>query len=428
MTTNDTNKRTSRGGFFAVVAKELKRVFTDSRMVITVVLLPGLLIFVMYSLMGMAFANMMQVDGTEKPLVRVANLPDDFRTLCDKTGFKIVDVNEEEDDSLVITAVSENVEIMGGAESAKDDVARGRIPLLIIFPPDFEESIAGILAGGKPDAVPDVQIYFNSSSLNSFAALESSKALLDAYKNSVFPLFTVNDSSEIFDLAEAEDNSAKKYLSLLLPMLILFLLFSGGMGVAIETIAGEKERGTIATLLVTPLKRWELALGKIVSISIVTLASGASSFIGAMLSLPRMMLVADRVQVGSEAFGLNYGVVDYALMLAVIFVTALLFVGVISITSALAKTVKEASTFMLPLMLLVVFAALSGLIFPGNQNELWAYCIPAYNSVQCLNGIFSSTVEPLQVFVTVVTNIIATGVCVFVLTKMFENERIMFAR
>jgi ABC-type Na+ efflux pump permease subunit len=61
---------------------------------------------------------------------------------------------------------------------------------------------------------------------------------------------------------------------MILPFLILSFLFSGCLAVTPESIAGEKERGTIATLLVTPIKRRELAIGKIISLSILaTLAA-----------------------------------------------------------------------------------------------------------------------------------------------------------
>lgn len=75
----------------------------------------------------------------------------------------------------------------------------------------------------------------------------------------------------------------------MLPMLLMIFLFSGCMSVAPEAIAGEKERGTIATILVTPTKHSELAVGKIFALSIIALLSGASSTLGTILSLPKLM-------------------------------------------------------------------------------------------------------------------------------------------
>ena len=77
-----------------------------------------------------------------------------------------------------------------------------------------------------------------------------------------------------------------------------------------ESIAGEKERGTIATLLVTPMKRSSLALGKVFSLSIIALLAGCSSFIGTFAALPKMM--------GGELTGVDSSVyvpMDYAMLL-----------------------------------------------------------------------------------------------------------------
>mgnify|MGYP002564867313 CR=1 FL=1 len=81
---------------------------------------------------------------------------------------------------------------------------------------------------------------------------------------------------------------------------MMVFLFSGCMAVAPESIAGEKERGSIATLLVTPLGRGELAMGKVISLGCISLLSGASSFLGTMLSLPKLMGAGD-VKLAFEA-------------------------------------------------------------------------------------------------------------------------------
>jgi sodium transport system permease protein len=209
----------------------------------------------------------------------------------------------------------------------------------------------------------------------------------------------------------------------MLPFLIIILLFSSCMGLAPESIAGEKERGTIATMLITPLARWELALGKIISLGFIALLSGLSSFIGVMLALPKMMSVE------SAAAGVAiYGPGDYAMLLAVTLSTVLMFIGLISVISAFARTVKEAGTLVLPLMILVMLVGALGMFSSGAPTELWPYLIPAYNSVQSMVGVFSFSAAPLFVAVTVVTNLAVTALCVFALTKMFNSERVIFTR
>ena len=151
--------------------------------------------------------------------------------------------------------------------------------------------------------------------------------------------FDVNSGDEEYDLASKEDSTGQIF-SMMLPMLLMIFLFSGCMAIAPESIAGEKERGTIATLLVTPMKRGQLAMGKIISLGIIGLLSGISSFVGTMLSLPKLM--------GTESNAMDasvYSVTDYILLLLVILTTVLVLVGALAVISAFAKTVKDIAAF-----------------------------------------------------------------------------------
>ena len=97
--------------------------------------------------------------------------------------------------------------------------------------------------------------------------------LLDAYENSIANKFDINAGEGTYDLASERDTSAT-FFAALLPMLLMIFLFSGCMAVAPESIAGEKERGTITTILVTPIRRSDLAIGKITALSVIALLSG----------------------------------------------------------------------------------------------------------------------------------------------------------
>ena len=86
-------------------------------------------------------------------------------------------------------------------------------------------------------------------------------------------------------------------MTMIMPFLFVVLLFSSAMSICCESIAGEKERGTIATLLVTPVKRSYLVLGKVISLGITALVSALVSFIGLMASLPKLIGSEDRKSV-----------------------------------------------------------------------------------------------------------------------------------
>ena len=146
-----------------------------------------------------------------------------------------------------------------------------------------------------------------------------------------------NAGGEGYDLATAED-TAGSFFAMMMPLLLMMFLYSGCAAVAPESIAGEKERGTIATMLITPIRRSDIAMGKILALAIIAMISAASSTIGAVLSLPKIMGgVTDEVNASI------YGVKEYLLLSAVILSTVLVLVTAISVISAYAKTIKEAS-------------------------------------------------------------------------------------
>lgn len=226
-------------------------------------------------------------------------------------------------------------------------------------------------------------------------------------------------------IGSSDEDELGDLLGNLIPMLIIMLLFSGSMAVAPTAIAGEKERGTIATLLVTPMKRSELALGKIISLSCFALLSGLSSFLGIILSLPKMLNIG-----AEEADQLNlalpYQTSHFALIFLLIVSTVLIIISAISIFSAWAKDVKSAGTMITPLMLFIMLAALTPMI--GSPSSPLLYLIPVYNSAQCMASVFSFKVELLPLIITISANIIYTIGAVIALAKMFNSEKIMFSK
>ncbi len=116
------------------------------------------------------------------------------------------------------------------------------------------------------------------------------------------------------------------------------------------------------------------------------------------------------------------------MLLAVIFSTVMLFVGLISILSAFARTIKEAGTLVMPLMIVVMLIGVTGMFQSSSETNLLLYLIPAYNSVQSMVLVFSFSVEPVAIALTVGVNLIATALCVVALTRMFNSEQIVFSK
>lgn len=384
-----------RSPVLTIFKKELARFFGDRRMALTTILLPGLMIYVLYTFMGNALSSQFSVEDTYRPTAVVENLPDSLSA-----------------------ALSQALEIQEEAEPM-ELVRNQKLDLYIRFPAGFDEAVAAYdMASGK--AAPQVEVYYNSAAATSGDGYNLVLEILNQYESSLVNKFHVNWNG-IYDLATQEDATGSIFSSMM-PMLLLIFLFSGCMAVAPESIAGEKERGTIATLLITPTKRGSIALGKIMALSVISFLSGASSAIGTTLSLPKLMGAA------SEQLTVTYGVGDYALLGVVILSTVLLLITLISIVSAFAKSVKEAQTYVTPLMIVVILVGVTAMFGGGAKTELCYYLIPVYNSVQCMVGIFAFSASPVLILTAVAANLAVTGLGVFLLTRMFNSEGIMFSR
>lgn len=400
-----TGRKKKGGNIWAVARKEFARFFRDPKMVFGTLLLPGLLIYVLYSIMGDGIMEQFTAEDTEPAAVYVENEPASLKEALGALSFQMLSQEGKTEEGL------------------KEEIQNKEAELYVVFPESFDEKIAAYDSQTASEPAPNVEIYYNSASNESRAAYEAVAAVLDQYESHLANKFDVNSaqSGGVYDLATKEDVTGQMF-SMLLPMLMMIFLFTGCMAVAPESIAGEKERGTIATLLVTPIKRSELAIGKVLSLSVISLLSGVSSFLGTMLSLPKLM---------GSASGMDasvYQISDYLLLLAVILVSVLIIVSLISIISAYSRSVKEANTAVVPLMVVVMFIGITSMFGTGAPENPALYCIPLYNSVQSMNGIFSFHYNPMNIGITLVSNLVWTVLLIYVITRMINSEKIMFSK
>ena len=391
-----------KSGILTIMKKELARFFGDKRTVAGV-LLPGVMIYVLYSFMGTAMGSVFGVEEDYVPSIQAVRLPQSIAALADSAGMALTEGEE------------------AGLPAAMDQVAGQELDLLVVFPEDFDQAVADYsVASGEP--APHVEVYYSSVSTASQSAYMAFTGLLDSYESLLANKFDVNAREGVYDLATAEESTGALF-AMLMPMLLMMFLYSGCSAVAPESIAGEKERGTIATMLVTPIRRSDIAVGKILALAVITVLSGASSALGTILSLPNLMGGA-----AGEMDANIYGVRDYLFLAAVILSTVLLLVTLVALLSAFAKTVKEAQTYAVPLMILVMVLGITGMFGGGASQNLAVYAIPLYNSVQCIVGIFSFSLLGQAVALTAAVNGAATLLGVFVLTRMFNSEGIIFGK
>lgn len=394
-----------------IFRKECARFFGDRALVFTSIIMPGLMLYLIYTLMGNGMRQDVEEEiskaGAEVAMY-VENLPAAIVPLIDSCPLLI---ESGVYDSTVFQKVRD-----------KENAA-----IYVVFPEGLDTYMAQS-RDSYPDSAFQMRIYYNSENPASQQAYYTISSAVEEWELSLLPnIIDINgDADEAFDLvdeASAQEDFMDNLLSELIPILILMMLFSATMSVAPTAIAGEKERGTIATLLVTPMRRSELAWGKILSLSLFALLSGCSSFLGIMLSLPKMMG-------GDELdMSVSYAVTDYVVLLAVILSTVLVMISAVSLLSALAKDTKQAGTLTVPFMLAILAIGMSPLLGGGEPpSGVVSYLLPFYNSVQAMSSVFARKAVLTHVVATVGSNVVYTGIAVWTLAKMFNSEKIMFKK
>ena len=397
-----------RNNTWTIIRKEFARFFGDRQLVFTTVIMPGLLIYLIYSLMGVGIRNMETHGEQDVVTVRVENMPQSVAPILSSLDSSIVILQQPVSQTDIDALQDKEINAIA-----------------MRFPADFDALVADYdPMGGQP--APNVEIYYNSANNASDRVFTIMETALNAFEDGMANRFDINRADEegqTFNQA-SDDQVLGDILSKLLPMLIIMMLFSGVMAIAPSSIAGEKERGTIATLLVTPMRRNELAIGKIVSLSCIALLSGVSSFIGIALSLPNM------IQAGGDGIEIpfNYTTGDYIALLLVIFASVLVMASAISLLSALAKDVKNAGTMITPFMLIIMLAGLLPMFQTETVHSLVNYFSPFYNSIQVMADVFAHSLNWTALFITLGSNIVYTGIAIWGLTRMFNSEKVMFSK
>ena len=400
-------------GIRQIFGKELARIFRDKKMIFSVFLLPVIIMIAILSIINVLASNMENNIESHISNVYMMNEPESFQQILENSGVKCN-----------ITAIDTDAQM----KDAKAEILSGDADLIVEFPENLEQAVAGYQEG---DQIPQIKTYQNPSEEYSTQAADNLTQVLETYRQTLLSqrvgdmeslvVFQVNaDNDEMY--IQDEEKASGRAIGMMLPYFITILLFAGAMGIGTDMIAGEKERGTMASLLVSPIKRSSIVLGKVFSLMVI---SGLSSliYVAAMVVCAPMMM---------DSFGgagdLNIQLsIRQILMLAFLLVAiSFLYSSIIALFSVFAKSVKEASTYVMPAYMLILVIGLVTM-FNFGETDSSSYMIPLYNAALTLQGILTQETTLAQYTVTLVETLVIGGVLTGVIVKAFESEKVMSA-
>ena len=412
---NSARKPVPRSKILLIIKKELDRFFGDRRMVISALVLPGVLLYLVYAFLAPNFVHLI-MGGDTKSKIYAINVPGTIQTIFEQAGINLIQVD-----------YNEKGHILNGL-SQRDG------SFLLVFPPDFEEAAARFGTDIREQA-PEIRLYYNSLTDGFIQNFATINAILNAYERSITRVFDINVSGG-GDMADPSE-IGRNFFASILPMFLLVFIYNAAIASVTEAITGEKERGTLSTILITPITPMELAAGKIVGLGILSFLCGISGTVGILLSLPRFIesintqLLAEQdfssfITLG--AININeYSFLDIVTLIIVLLSCALFIVTLISIVSIHAKTAKEAQLVLSPMIIIVMLISLISALGNVDQRAMYHYFIPIYNSVQSIDGIFNQNYSPVQVFAAIATNIFFAIAGAFILSRLFKSEKIVSA-
>lgn len=400
-------------GFKVILSKELKRVFGDKKMVFSLFILPIILIAGIYGMMFFLVDKQKSSINEHVSEVFVQNMPDNFSELMSKH-------------------TECNINVIPAGESAdtyKDKLLDGTYDLVVVFPENFYENFKNADA---TSALPDIKTFYNPSEDNSGEArtrftetyLEEYKQLLlnERFGSLNYAMVFSVDADNPDMIVQDDGKATGKILGTIIPYLITILIFGGAMGLGVDTIAGEKERVTIANLLISPIKRVDIIMGKIAALAIVSVLSAGVyviSFIGSAVVLSKKSGMGEMF----SRLSLNFTSVQIVQFVVLLLGLVLLYVGIIGFVSLMAKNIKEAQSFIMPVYIIVMFAGMITM-YSGDVTS-GSYMIPVYNTSAAFKGIFERTITMNQYLTSTIITYAFAGVMVCLMAKAMNSEKIM---
>lgn len=359
------------------------------------------------------------------PVLIVAMLLVLGRTFSDSAE-KVLDlpvVGAENAPNLVQFLEQNNVTVAAGPADPEAEVKAGNLDVVLVIPPEY----GAAFRSGEPATV---RLVVDESRQSSTGAIRRVRGLLDAYANligrlrlagrGVSPSVIDVLAVESVDLATPQSQAA--VLLNITPYFIILSIFVGGMYLAIDTTAGEKERKSLEPLLTNPVTHAELILGKMAATFVFTAAAVVETLLA--------FAVAINVTPLEETLGMRLSLPWQALVLMLLISLPMMVLAVAlqMIVASMTKGFKEAQTY---LSLLPLIPALPGifLTFLPIKPLLWTMLIPTFGQQLLFNQLMrGEAVDPLNVLISALVTLgLALGL-VWVAIVQFGREKLILVQ
>lgn len=389
----------------SVLKKEIIDILRDKKTLFMTVMLPIVLYPIMFLLMGVIVGS--TAKSMEEKALNIA-----FGTQPSEAIIREIEAYGQENGKLNIVAT----------DDYKKDINEGRIDAYI------ESKTEG--------DTTHYTIYINSSKSDGSEASNRFEEVIEACKhNEMVKRIKDNGLEEQYilepiaysveDIAENEQVMGS-ILGNVLPFVLIMGILLGAIYPSIDSMAGEKERGTLETLFTLPISNLELVMGKYLAVSLCALVSALLNILSVIFSIGLMIMSMGEMEIFDN---MQFDMGKMVLPLLISIICMGLFALVISALSmcvcSLTKSFKEAQNAVTPLMLVAMLLSYSCMI-PNLKLTILTASIPVVNVALLIKSVLTFNYNMGLITIVLASNIAFVMIAIWLLAKLFNSEEILF--
>lgn len=381
-----------KNNLWNILKKELRELFRDKKSLAMMLVIP---IFIPLLVIGMSalFESQMNVDTEE----------------YNKIGFSY-ELSEAEE------SIAKEMDIdvvFGTTKELKEKYEEGNIDLYITKK-DNHYTIHSDGSDNSSYASSLMETYFNTyKEVLQQESLSKQKINPDDILN----IITVDEK------VVEEDNFFASYIKNYAFLFILMAITVSATYPATDTTAGERERGTLETLLTFPIKSKDIIIGKFLGVTVSSIITGLLSLALAVISLfisKDMFTIYEGVNTMYSLSSIIYAVV--------VIVTYSFFISGLCIAIAsTSKTFKEAQSALTPLTFISLFPGMIAFMIGITTTPLISV-IPFLNFTTIFTDITAGNINALHIFLMMLSTVIYISIVFFYIIKQYKSEKVLFAK
>ena len=387
-----------------VFLKEFREIFRDRRTLISVVISPLVLTPIIFAVMGIFIGKQQDKMNAETYKIGIVN----------SSALSQISTQTQKFPNIKFESVS--------SSEAENKVKDKTYRAVLVVPPDANQR----LTDGHTVAMDILLDEGSDTSMGVAASLREAfrrageQIVEQRLEDKKLPAdyatpFKVRDKP-----IAASGGKGLFILSMMLPYILTISTFSGAIYAAFDQVAGEKERGTLETLLVSPASRRDLVVGKFGAVVAVCMISGILTVMGLAITFMTRIKAFEWMSQG----GLKLSPGAMGVILLVMLPLSILFAGILLTVSTFARNQKEAQTYLAPLLMVIFLPAMASMMMTSDAG-IGAALVPILNTSiivkQALNGSYNAAF----IGVAVATSILYAAASLVFVARMFQKESVL---